>query len=492
LTPNPEENTGETGQTQPTAASDVETSTATQPAEEEEEVVDINMGCLRQVEVEIPAEVVSKEWESVVKRYAKVARVPGFRKGKAPASLVRSRFADEIKGDVLESLMPQYFRDAVVKEGFRPISEPQVHSLEMEAGNPIRFKAAFEIMPEIELGNYNEIKVDVPEVQVTDEDIEAELKRFQEQQASYDPVNEDRPLQDGDFAQISFQAIAKEPAPSSAEGQPEASPAAEGTEAKPNPNQPVQVDEILVEIGGSNTLPEFTQNLRGAKPGEERVFEITYPADYYESRMAGKTFSYTTKINAIKKKTTPELNDDFAKELSQDFQTLDDLKNRLREGILSERRHQTVHEAQEKLLNQLAESHHFPVPETLIRRQIDFRLEQWLRGLAAQGMRTEDMKRLDFKRLRATQRDAATKEVKANLLLQKIADAEKLEATDDEVNQEIHTLAQQTKQTPEAVQQRLNEQGGIDRIRNRIRADKALQFLYNQSTTNARNGTAQE
>jgi trigger factor len=143
-------------------------------------------------------------------------------------------------------------------------------------------------------------------------------------------------------------------------------------------------------------------------------------------------------------------------------------------------------------LNQLAESHHFPVPETLIRRQIDFRLEQWLRGLAAQGMRTEDMKRLDFKRLRATQRDAATKEVKANLLLQKIADAEKLEATDDEVNQEIHTLAQQTKQTPEAVQQRLNEQGGIDRIRNRIRADKALQFLYNQSTTNARNGTAQE
>jgi trigger factor len=164
----------------------------------------------------------------------------------------------------------------------------------------------------------------------------------------------------------------------------------------------------------------------------------------------------------------------------------------LREGILSERRHQTVHEAQEKLLNQLAESHHFPVPETLIRRQIDFRLEQWLRGLAAQGMRTEDMKRLDFKRLRATQRDAATKEVKANLLLQKIADAEKLEATDDEVNQEIHTLAQQTKQTPEAVQQRLNEQGGIDRIRNRIRADKALQFLYNQSTTNARNGTAQE
>jgi trigger factor len=144
------------------------------------------------------------------------------------------------------------------------------------------------------------------------------------------------------------------------------------------------------------------------------------------------------------------------------------------------------------LLNQLAEIHDFPVPETFIRRQVDFRLEQWLRSLAAQGMRTEDMKRMDFKRLRASQREAATKEVKAHLLLEKIAEAENIQASDDEVNQEIHELAQQAKQTPEAVQQRLAQEGALERIRNRIRSDKALRFLYNKSTSNTQNGTVQE
>lgn len=491
---NPEEKATETPDTQPVTASAAEplSSGSPQPAEDEE-VVDINLGCLREIDVEIPADVVSKETESTVQRYARIARVPGFRKGKVPASIVRSRFAEEIKSDVLESLVPEYFRQAVVKEGFKPISQPQVHSLTTEAGKPVRFKAAFEILPDIQLGNYQQIKVEVPEVKVTDEDVEVELKRLQERQASYDPVDEDRPLQDGDFAQISFQAVSKETAePAPAGEKPESTGSTKPSETTQNPNQPVQVDEVLVEIGGSNTLPEFSQNLRGAKAGEERTFEVTYPAEYPEKSLAGKTLSYTAKVNAIKKKTTPGLTDDFAKELSQDFHTLDDLKQRLRDGILSERRHEVMNDAREKLLNQLSESHEFPVPETLIRRQVDFRLESWLRSLAAQGMRTEDMKRMDFKRLRASQREAATKEVKANLLLEKIAEAENIQATDDEVNHEIRAIAQQSKQTPEAVQQRLAQEGAIDRIRNRIRSDKALRFLFNQSTGNAQSGTVQE
>ena len=489
-----QENTAENLETQPVTPADAEQASPVSPEPaQDEEVIDVNLGCMREVEVEIPADVVTRETDSTVQRYTKVARVPGFRKGKVPASIIRSRFADEIKSDVLESLVPEYFRQAVVKEGFRPISQPQVHSLVSETGKPVRFKAAFEIMPDIQLGNYNDIKVDVPEIKVTDEDVENELKQIQERQSSFDPVDEDRPLLDRDFAQISFQAVAKEPAAeSAAPDQAESSqPAAEG-ESKSGTNQPVQMDEVLVEIGGPNTLPEFSENLRGLKPGEERTFEVSYPEEYYEKRLAGKTLSYTAKVNAIKKKTTPELTDDFAKELSQDFNTVDDLKNRLREGILSERQHKSLHEARESLLNQLASSHEFPVPETLIRRQIDFRLEQWLRGLAAQGMRTEDMKRMDFKRLRASQREAATKEVKANLLLEKIAEAENIEVSDDEVNQEIRLLAQQSKQTPEAVQQKLAQEGAMDRIRNRIRTDKALRLLYSKATSHAQNGTVQE
>lgn len=492
---NPEEKTGEDPEGQSLSATGTAPASSAPPElAADEEVIDINTGCLREVGVEIPADVVNKETESTVQRYAKIARVPGFRTGKVPASIVRKRFAEEIKSDVLDALLPKYFRDAIVKEGYRPISEPQVHSLVTDAGQPVRFKAAFEILPDIQLGNYQDMKLEVPEVKVTDEDVEAELKRLQEQQSSFDPVDEDRPLHDGDFAQISFQAISKEVAaePPASEQKSESAEAAKPADTKPAPNQPVQMDEVFVEIGGTNTLPEFSENLRGAKPGEERTFEVTYPAEFYDTRLAGKTLSYTAKVNAIKKKITPELTDDFAKELSQDFQTLDDLKKRLREGIFAERQHKILNEARETLLNQLAETHDFPIPETLIRRQIDFRLESWLRSLAAQGMRTEDMKRMDFKRLRASQREAATKEVKANLLLEKIAEAENIQATDDEVNQEIRAIAQQAKQTPEAVQQRLTQEGAIDRIRNRIRSDKALRFLYNKSISNAGNGTVQE
>lgn len=491
--PNPEEIPAENPEEQPVASGPESESVSPVQPEPEEEVIDINMGCLREVAVEIPAEVVNKEFDSTVQRYTKIARVPGFRKGKVPASIVRNRYANEIRSDVLESLIPKYFREAVVKEGFKPISEPHVHSLENEPGQAVRFKAAFEIKPDIELGNYQEMKLDVPEIKVTDEDVDAELKNLQERQASFDPVDEDRPLQDGDFAQISFEALPREATSEAPRGeQSENAAQPEPVAAKPAANQPVKVDEVFVEIGGANTQPEFSTNLRGGKVGEERTFDVTYPSDYFDNRLAGKTLSYNAKINAIKKKITPALTDDFAKELSPEMQTLDDLKKRLHEGILAERQHRAMHEAREKLLNQLAESHEFPVPETLIRTQIDFRLEQWLRSLAAQGMRTEDMKRMDFKRLRSTQREAATKEVKANLLLERIAEAENIQATDDEVRQQVHAMAQQAKETPEAMEHRLVETGGLERIRRRIRSDKALRFLYDKSTSNARNGAIQE
>lgn len=431
----------------------------------------MNAACRREITVEIPAELARKQWEGIIHNYSKQARVPGFRKGKVPASIIRKRFGQEIKSDVLESLVPQHFREAVLREGLMPVSQPVVSNLEMEEGQPIRFKAVFEVLPEIELTDYQDIKVEKPEVQVTDEEVENELKRLQERQASYDPVNEDRALEDGDFAQITFKAI-PHPASNSEEKEEKEETA---------PAEPVEVEEVLVEIGGPNTIADFSENLRGAKPGEERTFNVTYPADFYDNRLAGKTLSYTAKINAIKKKTTPELNDEFAKELSQDFQTLDALKTRIREGILGQRKHKAEHEAKEKLLNELVEKHDFPVPHSMVEHQIDVRLERGLRALAAQGMKTEDMKRMDFARLRVAQREAALKEVKSNLLLEKIAHAENIQVSDEELDKEIETLAQQMNQTTEAVRQRLAEDGAMERIRDRMRSEKALELLYSKS-----------
>src|SRR5581483_3655036 len=213
--------------------------------------------------------------------------------------------------------------------------------------------------------------------------------------------------------------------------------------------KPVNMDDILVEVAGPNTMPEFTENLRGANAGDQRTFDVHYP-------------------------------DDFAKELGE-FDSFDELKTRVRESLLSDKQRTAEREAKDKLMDELVKRNPFPVPDALIERQIDLRLERGLRALAAQGMRAEDMKKMDLARLRAGQRDNALQDVKAALILDRIADAEKIEVEEEEVNKEIEALATQSKQTAEAIRARLTRDGALDRIRNRIRNEKTLNFLYQQS-----------
>src|SRR6202044_1527821 len=190
----------------------------------------------------------------------------------------------------------------------------------------------------------------------------------------------------------------------------------------------------------------------------------------------------TVKVQAIKQKSLPELNDDFAKELGE-FTSVDQVRKQIRDNMEAERKHTAEREAKDKLVTELVKRNDFEVPESLIDRQIDLRLERGLRALAAQGMKMEDMKKMDLPRLRAGQRDQAVQDVKSSLLLERIAEMEKIEAGEDEVNHELEALAQQTKQTPEAVRARLTQDGGLDRIRNRIRSEKTLDFLYHQSAS---------
>lgn len=448
--------------------------------------------CKREVEVEIPAEVVTKQQEAIVQRYAKEARIPGFRKGKVPASMIRNRFSNEVTSDLVESLVPQYFREAVVKAGYRPVSQPHIHGLEFTPGEPMKFKAAFEVLPEFELADYSDIKVEKPGIKVTDQEVDAEIKQLQERQASYDPVNDERGAEKGEFVQVSFEATPKgwEAEPEAAEGK-ESTEAADASQAEgsaageasadPAKPQPVQMDEVLVEIGGANTIPEFSEHLNGAKPGEERSFEVNYPEDFYDKRLAGQSFSYKVKVNAIKKKALPELNDEFAQELSREFKTLDELKQRIQENMELERNHQAEHDAKGKLLDDLLAKHDFAVPRSLVEHQIDLRLERGLRALAAQGMKTEDMKRMDFSRLRAGQLDAAIKEVKSNVLLARIAIKENIQVNDEELDREILGMAQQMQQPPDEVKRRIMQDNGAERLRERMRTEKALNFLYGKS-----------
>jgi trigger factor len=412
----------------------------------------------REIQVEIPAEEVARETATLIQKYQKLARLPGFRRGHIPASIIRQRFSQDINNDVVDALVPKYFRQETGKLGLMPVSQPRVTDLHVHEGEPLRFKASFEVMPEIKVESYKELRAEKPSIVVTDEEVEQSLNGVREQHATFTAV-EGRALADGDFAQVSLDGRPSE---------------------NDDDSKPVHMDEILVEIAGKNTMPEFTEHLRGTSAGDERSFEVVYPADSADKRLAGKTFTYTVKVQSIKQKNLPELSDDFAKELGE-FTSLEEVRQRVRQGMETERKQESEREAKDKLVAELVQRNDFAVPEALVERQIDLQLERGLRALAAQGMRPEELKKMDLQRLRAGQRERALEEVKASVLLERVAEEEKIEVSDEEINREIEALATQSKQTPEAIRSRLTRDGALDRIRARIRAEKTLEFLYRQS-----------
>ena len=418
--------------------------------------------CQRELTIEIPADVVKSESEQLINRYTKVARVPGFRKGKVPPGIIRQRFAEDIKGELVEQLVPRYFREEVQKQGLSPVSQPRVTDLHFHEGEPLKFTARFEVFPEFKVTPYDDIKVETIDTNVSDQDVETALENLRQQHATYTPVEEDRGLADGDYAVVSFKGTPKE-----GDADPDA--------------KPVEIDEVMVEIGGTNTVAEFSDNLRGAKSGETRTFDVKYADDFSDKRLAGKVMSYEANVKGIRHKNIPELNDDFAKELGAELNTIDDLRSRLRENMVAEKQHEAEHQGKDKIVEELVKRNDFAIPDTLLDSQIDLRLERGLRALAAQGMTTEHMKKMDFGRLRTGQREGALREVKASLILEQIADNEKIEISDEELDREVETMALQGKQPIEKVRARLTEDGGLDRIRHRLRNEKTLDFLYRRS-----------
>ena len=427
--------------------------TETKHDHEHDHATAVSNPCERQISVEIPADVVEKQQKTILANYMKYARVPGFRKGKVPATLVKQKFNDDIQKDLIEQLIPKYFQEETKKQNLAPISQPQVTHLELNDGQPLKFTATFEVLPEIDIAGYKDIQVEHEETSVKDEEVEAALKNLQEQNATYTNVDEEREIVDGDYAQVAFKT----------EGQTE--------------EAPVEMDDVLVAVGGENTIKEFSENLRGAKPGDDREFDVVYPADFGDQRLAGKTMHYQVHVKGIKSKTVPDLNDDFAKQMGDEFTTIDELKKRIREGMEHEKQHQAEHKVKDKFVEELVKKYDVAVPSALVEHQIDQRLDRGLRALAAQGLKAEQLKQMDMGRLREGQREAAEREVKASLLLEKIADAENIQVSDDEVDKEVQALAQQMQQAPEAIRARLEQNGALGRIKDRMRTDKALDQL---------------
>ncbi len=414
--------------------------------------------CQREVSVEVPVEEVAREWKSALARFKKHARIPGFRNGKVPEAIVRSKFADEIKSEVVEHLLPGAFRAATKQANLVPVGQPQVVELELEEDKPLRFKAVFEILPPFDVTGYQEIKVPHEAIEVSDDDVEKTIEKLREQSSTYINVDEDRGLADGDYASVAFKSTSQD----------------EGAE-------PVEMNDVLVNIGGENTIPAFTENLRGAKAGETRSFDVTYGEDFGDKRLAGKTLRYEVAVKGIKTKSVPELNDEWVKELGQEeMKTLDDLRAQVRDGMEQEKKHQAEHRVREELLQQLTTKFPIDVPTLLVENAIDQRLERGLRSMIAQGLRAEDIKRMDLSGLRGGQREGALRDVRANLLLEKIADMEGITVSDEELDGEISAAAQQSRQNPLALRKQLEEKNGLDGLRQQLRCDRALDRMYKQ------------
>ena len=427
----------------------------------------LNPELVREIEVEAPADEVSKSFRTVVKRYQKLARIPGFRSGKVPESLIRSKFAKEVRQEVLEGLVSERFRKAINEQKLRPISEPQLMDLQLFDGQPLKFKAAFEIAPEIDLAGYEGVSVIRPDVALTDEEYQAELDRVLDSHATVEPVEEDRVLADGDWAEIQFRGEVKELAQTVSE---------EGLE-NASKNEPITGEDVLIEIGGKNTLAAFNEALRGAKPGQELKFEVEYPADFGERRLAGQSVSYDVTVKGIKRKSYPERDAEFAKQLGS-YESWDEFETKLREHAEDRKKRALENGAKDKMLGELIQKFHFPVPESFVQQQVEARLDRGLRALAQQGMKVEDMRKLDFVSLRDSQRDQAVNEVKVSMILDRIAELEGVEVSAEDIDRELLLMSIQAREPLETLRERLSKDGGLNRMREQMRREKTGTVLY--------------
>jgi trigger factor len=417
----------------------------------------LNPECTRELVLDIPADEVSKAYGKVVRNYRKYAKIPGFRAGKVPETVIKRRFATEVRKDVIDGLLPERFNKAVRDLGVAPVGQPQVTELTVEDGQPLHVKAVFEFLPAFSIDGYQSVTVEKPPVEITEEEFRLEMAELRESRATIEPVEEDRALVDGDWAQISYKG--------QVEGDTEAAP--------------IAGEDTLVEVGGKDTVEAFTKVLRGAKPGQELKAEVIYPAEYGDAKLAGKTVTYELEVKAIKKRTLPALDDDFARELGS-YESFADLESRVREHMASRKRRSVEGETKDRLFAALTERYPFPVPESLVQEQIDARLERGLRALAAQGMDTEQMRKLDFGRLRAAQRESAMAEVKSMILLDRIAHEENIAVSDEEMDQELQLAAIQSREPLDALRARLTEDGGLARIREQLRREKTASVLYDR------------
>jgi trigger factor len=419
------------------------------------ELADIS-DCKKTLDIEIPQDVVDAEIAHIAQDLARKARVPGFRPGKAPVGVVKTRYREEIVSEMMQHLMPKYFGDAIDERKLDIVKAPHFESIDYAIGRALRFKAVFEVYPKLDVSNYTGIPVEEIHATIEESEVETALKKLQEDMAELSPVEEDRAIKEGDFVEISFS----------------------GTTADSD-QPPITANKTVCEVGGRTTLKEFTENLLGTKVNDEKTFNVSYRADYPEKRLAGQTVEYKVKVEGIKEKELPEINDEFAQRVG-DYKTMEELKAKIREDLKKHKEDTAQEQMREKLLEWLEDNNEFEIPESLVERQLQIRVQRLLRDLARQGINPQRLD-VDWGKIREDQRQQAVRDVKGSLILDYISDKEKITVTDEDIEMEITNIANETQRPKEKVREVLKRDSGLDRLQDQIRNKKTLDFLQSQA-----------
>jgi trigger factor len=412
----------------------------------------------KEILIEIDQAQVQSTLDSISDNFGKQANVPGFRPGHAPRSVIRTRYKSEIANEVLRELLPNAVNNAIVELSLNAIGEPDVQLEDVEAINrlgeqPLKVKVGVEVVPEFKLDNYKGLEVTRRTRPVNDEDVERTIESWREASAAMNPV-EDRASELGDTVTIN------------ARGKPIDEP----------DEEELKVDDVEVELGGRNVQPEFTENLIGVKPDDTRTFVVDYPADFSTTSLAGKKVEYVMEVTAVRRRELPEIDDEWAKSVGEEFDSLAALKAKIREDLEVRAKAEAEDRLRGELLRKLVEIHQFEVPESFVDRQTNYRFESVLRDMMARGIdpRTQQV---NWEGAREEMKAQAQQDVRATMLMERIAEAENITVSNEEVEAEIEMMAQMSRQPKEQVLAALTKNGGERSIAQRLRNRKALDLL---------------
>lgn len=414
----------------------------------------------RKLTVQVPASIAGSEYLRVAREFKNFARVPGFRPGKAPIELIKRRYRKDIEGEVLQKLIPESYEQAVREKGVQPLSQPYLENLHFEEGKPLVYEAHFEVRPEIVLPEYRGLEVEVEDRPVAEEDVEQELEQLRERNATVVSV-EDRPVQEGDFAIVDLQGEYL------------------GGKETRHGHPPISEEGVVVRVGDDHTHEAFTQALIGMSVGEEKTFEVDYPSDYPEKKLAGHKLRFTVELTDIKRRQVPDLNDEFARDLGQ-YDSLEALRHEIRERLEAGRKQRREQETRQKLVEKLVDQTSFEVPETLLEARLDERISDLAYNFAYQGI-DPSKANVDWRKVREDLGPEAEREVRGRLILEEIARRENLEVSEAEVEEELHRLAQSMNQPVERVRQYFQREGRLQGLRTQLRRRKALDLVREQA-----------